>query len=85
MLGSYHNAETFSYQDEVGQLVLQVCQVKMLFLASERIRQPGVLIFRKKISCTPVTQSAACCSGTRASQMNYTSNFRPYHTEFYCF
>ena len=31
MLGSYHNAETFSYQDEVGQLVLQVCQVKMLF------------------------------------------------------
>ena len=29
MLGSYHSAETFSYQDEVGQLVLQVCQVSM--------------------------------------------------------
>ena len=41
MLGSYHNAETFSYQDEVGQLVLQVCQVKMLFAETLYIIQFG--------------------------------------------
>ena len=41
MLGSYHNAETFSYQDEVGQLVLQVCQVKMFFAETLYIIQFG--------------------------------------------
>ena len=27
LLGSYQNSETYAYQDEIGEVVLKVCQV----------------------------------------------------------
>ena len=46
MLGSYHNAETFSYQDEVGHLVLHVCQVTTLITLFDRE-------YRESVMCPP--------------------------------
>jgi len=34
LLGTYEHAETFSYQDEIGQVLLTICKVSAAALSS---------------------------------------------------